>query len=130
MKRRSSPQNPKFAQSIALGGADADVISDGLLLDWKTTKKAGIVGRAEVLQLIGYSLAGSDDRHRISVVGISALRWRSRAVWDAGQLLSELSGVERSLTDWRGEFAKVCASVAVAGRSRLLRLQDELGSYG
>jgi hypothetical protein len=113
--------NPTFSQSIALGGADADLVCDGLLIDWKATKKTDVVGRSELWQLLGYAFADADDRHRIERVGISALRWRHRVVWPLDRLLVELAGgAVPGLADLRGEFANVLAPVA-ASRDELLR---------
>ncbi len=48
--------NPRFGKaSVIVGGADADVIIDGVLYDFKSTKKVGYVTN-EVCQLIGYSI--------------------------------------------------------------------------
>jgi hypothetical protein len=119
--------NPKFAQSIPLGGADADVICDGLLLDWKATKTPRIVGRHELWQLVGYVLADTDDRYGLDRAGISALRWRRRVVWPLDALLGALSGeATRPLSEWRSEFAAVVASVAVARDEQIRRLHKTL----
>ena len=72
---------PAFALSRDLGGADADIIADGLLLDVKATSMPGIVTRSEIWQLLGYALADTDDAYRITEVGVSALRWRPRWVY-------------------------------------------------
>lgn len=48
--------NPVFGKcSIAVGGADADIYIDGVLYDFKTTKRSGYVGK-DVQQLVGYYL--------------------------------------------------------------------------
>jgi hypothetical protein len=47
---------PGFALSGALGGADADLIADGLLLDFKATSMAGIVTRDELWQLDAHDI--------------------------------------------------------------------------
>ncbi|MGI9089668.1 MAG: hypothetical protein ACR2GG_01045, partial [Gemmatimonadaceae bacterium] len=46
-----------FVQSCALGGADADLIADGQLLELKTAAQTRIAGRFEFWQLLGYLLA-------------------------------------------------------------------------
>jgi hypothetical protein len=83
--------NPEFALTRALGGADADYIGDGLLLDWKASSPPGIVGRLELWQIIGYALADTDDDYEIRQVGISAVRWRARITWPLMDLLAKLS---------------------------------------
>ena len=99
--------NPVFALSGAVGGADADVISDGLLIDFKTGKGRSLISTIEIYQLIGYVLLDVDDSHRIRSIGIHALRWRSRWVIDLKELLCELSCQTRTLPDWRSMFASV-----------------------
>jgi hypothetical protein len=96
---------PTFAQSLALGGADADIIADGLLLDLKSTKQSRVVGAPELWQLVGYALADTNDKFGIDSCGIAALRWRSRVTLPSMDLLRDLSGVEQPLTEWRAEFA-------------------------
>lgn len=96
---------PNFAQSLALGGADADIIADGLLLDLKSTKQSRVVGARELWQLVGYALADTEDEYGIESCGIAALRWRTRATRPATDFLRDLSGTERPLADWRADFA-------------------------
>lgn len=67
---------PTFAQSKALGGADADIVCDGVLLDLKSTAQARITGRPELWQLLGYAFADTEDRYSIELAGVIALRWR------------------------------------------------------
>ncbi len=52
--------NPPFSLSWKLGGADADLILDGCLLDIKVTK-APAMRREVAYQLIGYLLADTND---------------------------------------------------------------------
>jgi hypothetical protein len=119
--------NPNFAQSIPLGGADADLIADGLLIDWKATKTPNIVGRDELWQLVGYAAADTPDSFSIRRVGIGALRWRRRVVWPLPDLLTELAeGPVAGLPELRREFAEVVAPVAATGRQLLRQRRAEL----
>lgn len=100
--------NPTFDQSRALGGADADLIVDGLLLDLKSSSTRRVVRRYELWQLLGYVLADSSDSYAIGEVGLSALRWRQRFVISVADLARELSGgLERELEVWREIFSAV-----------------------
>jgi hypothetical protein len=103
---------PTFAQSPMLGGADGDVVADGVLLDFKSTAGTRIVGRDELWQLVGYMLADTYDAHRIHSLSIAALRWRETAVWPPDIVLAALSGADRSVAEWREEFATVLADIA------------------
>lgn len=99
--------NPVFEQSIELGGADADMIAGGTLLDFKSRASAGIVGRLELWQLMGYAFADTQDYYKIDSVAISALRWRSRPTWQLVELLEALGAPDRPLSDWRLDFAAI-----------------------
>jgi hypothetical protein len=104
---------PTFAQSLALGGADADLIYDGTLVDLKSTFQARIVGRDEVWQLIGYLLADTDDSYSIARVGFAALRRRRSIFWVADDLIREVAdGQTRSTGQLREEFAALLAPLA------------------
>ena len=48
LPRRAVTRGPTFAGSADLGGADADFILDGLLLDCKSTTMPGKLGRDEI----------------------------------------------------------------------------------
>jgi hypothetical protein len=97
--------DPVFALSSALGGADADVIADGLLIDFKASRARSVIGATDVYQLVGYALADLDDWYRIRSVGIHALRWRTRWTISLEVLLRRLSGVDRPVPDWRERFS-------------------------
>lgn len=99
--------NPTFVLSDALGGADADLIADGLLVDFKATRDRSVLRSVDVYQLLGYVFADLVDDYDIRSVGISALRWRRSVRWPVDRLLHELSGQERSLAEWRERFAAV-----------------------
>jgi hypothetical protein len=83
---------PPFGLSRELGGADADVIADDLLLDFKATSTTRIAGRSELWQLAGYALADLEDEYGVRSVGISALRWRRRWTLPLDELLERLAG--------------------------------------
>jgi hypothetical protein len=112
---------PTFAQSGPLGGADADVIAGGMLLDLKATTQPGVVGRKELWQLLGYLLADTDDEYSIQRVGFAALRWRNTASWGTADYLRALGGGGRSLTDWRQDFAELLAALAASNRCQRSR---------
>jgi hypothetical protein len=99
--------NPTFALSRRLGGADADLVTDGTLWDYKGTRQTRILRREEIWQLVAYLLADLDDRFAIRAVGVSALRWRSRVRWDATDLLGQLTDQpadDVDLARWRSRF--------------------------
>jgi hypothetical protein len=104
---------PTFEQSIALGGADADLIYDGTLVDLKSTSQARVVGREELWQLLGYLFADSDDTYKVQRVGFAALRRRSMVFWPAQELIDALAGhPTEPLEHWRREFARLLRPLA------------------
>jgi hypothetical protein len=119
---------PTFAQSAPLGGADADLIYDGTLLDLKSTSMAGVLGRIDLWQLLGYLFADTDDAYRIRQVGFGALRRRRSILWRSQEMIDLLAGRPSSpVAHWRGEFAGLLAScesdrdtVVMRGRGRRL----------
>ena len=104
-KARQLHIGPRFAQSRALGGADADIIYGGRLIDFKSSAQATVIGRRDAWQLVGYLLADTPDRYRIREAGFAALRRRRAALWGAQELLDELSGRPAPrVADLRAEF--------------------------
>lgn len=71
--------NPTFALSGRLGGADADLILDGCLMDIKTTKRP-TMRREWGYQLLGYLLADTDNAHQVTRIGFYASQ-----PWSAGR---------------------------------------------
>jgi hypothetical protein len=103
--------NPTFALSRGVGGADADLVLDGCLIDIKCTVKPGLQ-QLWLLQLLGYLFLDSDDARHINGLGILLARQAVMARWPLGWLLDELTGSARpSLEAMRGEFAGVVATL-------------------
>ena len=114
-RARNLQIGPNFAQSLPLGGADADLIYDGVLIDLKSTAQARVVGREELWQLLGYLLADTDDEYEVAHLGFAALRRRRRLTWGSQDLLDALSGGHaRSLRELRADFAALLAPLRTA----------------
>lgn len=62
-------QNPTFAGSSLIGGADADFIASHCLWDIKTTIRAVVSGEW-IYQLLGYVLLDFEDEHHIREIGV------------------------------------------------------------
>jgi hypothetical protein len=109
--------DPSFALSGAVGGADADVIADGILIDFKTGKGRSLVSAKEIYQLIGYALLDIDDRYKITGVGIHALRWRTCSRRSVGTVAvnagSQAATTSRSI---RGAYVPVRAAEFIFAR--------------
>jgi hypothetical protein len=81
---------PVFAGSDDIGGADADYILGGLLLDCKATSNPRGLGREEIYQLAGYLLLDYDDHYAIDRVGFYLSRQGALITWDVGRFLHDL----------------------------------------
>ncbi len=102
--------NPEFARSRDLGGADADLVVDDLLVEVKTIKSARIERRF-AWQLLAYLLADTDDHCGIRSVAIyfarHGLLWR----YTVEEFLHRLAGRDVDLAAARADFADVCAEL-------------------
>jgi hypothetical protein len=113
---------PTFLQSGRLGGADADLIYDGTLLDLKSTGTSRVLGRIELWQLLGYLFADTDNAYHIRRVGFSALRRRRSIFWPSQELIDLLAGTPAPPVEyWRDEFAGLLASRAAEPATIIVR---------
>jgi hypothetical protein len=96
---------PTFPGSRDIGGADADFILGGLLLDCKATIHPRRLGRAEIYQLASYLLLDYDDRYGIDRVGLYLSRQGGLVVWSVADFLQRL-GATRSLAELRARLRK------------------------
>jgi hypothetical protein len=81
---------PMFAGTSDIGGADADFILDGLLLDCKATTDPRRLGREEIYQLAGYLLLDYDDHYGINRVGLYLSRQGGLITWSVQEFLNQL----------------------------------------
>lgn len=122
LQGRDHTCNPTFAQSHALGGADADLITDsGILIEFKSTSTTRTCSSIDLWQLCGYALADTDDQHEIAAVGLFALRWRTQTVWPLAYLLKALAGQRVDIADMRRRYAQLLAGE----RDRRCRVRNE-----
>ena len=104
--------NPTFDGSVDVGGADADLILDGCLVDIKTTvrrdlNKFGLW----VYQLLGYCLLDYSDQHRINGVGFYMSRQGVLLQWSLAEFLGILIGdVPPPIGDLRKRFQEAIRS--------------------
>lgn len=100
--------NPTFAGSGFVGGADADLIVDGCLIDLKSSKRASL-DPVDLRQLVGYILLDFDDEHAIRSVAIYKARYGLFFTWPLEVYLACLMGQNHvSLSDLRAEFHALC----------------------
>ncbi|MEX2983955.1 hypothetical protein [Streptomyces sp. C36] len=78
---------PVFDGSAHVGGADADFILDGTLIDCKATIRPQRLGRAEIYQLAGYLLLDYSDDYAIDTVGLYLSRQGALIDWTVPDFL-------------------------------------------
>jgi len=104
--------NPKFAGSNDVGGADADLIVDGCLIDIKTSI-APLIKADYLFQLAGYLLLDYTDKLHMNAVGIYMARQGLLFRWSINEFLRGLTGDEHaSLKDLRHEFQTLCRNAS------------------
>jgi hypothetical protein len=103
--------NPVFGRSdVALSGADADIILDGCLIDFKATINPKFE-RDWLYQILGYAFLDFEDSYRIHSVGLYMARQGALVQWPLATLLPELAGAPVTLDALRQEFrAKVAVT--------------------
>lgn len=104
---RPAVLNPTFDGSHDIGGADADLIVDGCLIDIKTTVKPR-VDPSWLYQLLGYVLLDYTDRYQIRAVALYLARQQRLLRWPLDAFLANLAGsVAPPLADVRARFQAV-----------------------
>jgi len=97
--------NPLFAGSGEIGGADADLIAAGCLIDVKTTVDPKFSKTRLLYQLLGYVLLDYEDAYRIRSVAIYLSRQALLVRWPLQPLVAMLVGGKApSLSELRGSF--------------------------
>jgi hypothetical protein len=122
LPRQKIVTGPAFAGSTDIGGADADFILGGLLLDCKATITPRKLGANEINQLAGYLLLDYDDEFGISRVGLYLSRQGAGIAWDVPKFL-ELLGAHESLPELRGQLRahlRACRAASPAARAALI----------
>jgi len=109
-----------FAGSGHVGGADADMIVGGLLVEWKVNlgdrrrdgRRRCALSLDTIHQLLGYLLLDYDDAFQIDALGVYAARYAYLVTWPLAQLLDELAGAPVDLACARADFRGVAEVTA------------------
>jgi hypothetical protein len=89
--------------------ADADIVVDGLLLDFKSTRHPHIFRKDVAWQLLGYLLLDTPDRYRIDTLGLYLTRSGVLATWPVEEYLDLLGACRRDLPVLRAVLAELLA---------------------
>lgn len=103
--------NPTFMGSGDVGGADADFVVDGCLIDIKTTKNPKIESNW-LYQIVGYLLLDYKDTLAMRSVGIYMARQGKLFRWSVDELLATLAQDSTvTLATLRKEFRALCQNL-------------------
>ncbi len=117
--------NPTFTGSTYVGGADADLIVDGCLLEIKTSVQNSL-DTAWLRQLVGYALLDYDDKYSIQSVGIYMARHGILLKWPIEEYLRLLAGDDDvSLISLRQELSKAIEQYGVIRSERIALVEKE-----
>ena len=116
LPRQAVTCGPVFTGSADIGGADADFILGGLLLDCKSTTLPGKLGRNEINQLAGYLLLDYRDEFGITRVGLYLSRQGATITWDVGEFLRLLGSAEQ-LPELRDQLSRYLTGCRATSRS-------------
>lgn len=117
---------PTFAGSVAIGGADADLIAGDVLVDVKAligrqTRAGGRRAqlRADtVYQILGYALLDDTDRYGVRRVAFYQARYGHLASWTLADLLDTLAGRPVDLAAARAGMREAIAAGNALDRAR------------
>jgi len=108
--KRKAYLNPTFDGSKDIGGADADLVVDGCLIDLKVVTQLHMDDY--ILQLLGYALLDYNDKYKIRDIALYLARHRMMLRWPLEELLSQLSdGEVQPLEDLRRQFKGVLSTL-------------------
>lgn len=99
--------NPTFDGSPDVGGADADLIVDGALIDIKTSKNQRIDAYF-IRELLGYTLLDYSDRYHIDSIGLYMSRQGILFKWSLDEVFGDLCpGPAPSIAEARARFQEL-----------------------
>ncbi|MGN5380469.1 hypothetical protein ACQ4WX_35095 [Streptomyces lasalocidi] len=112
---------PHFPGSHDVGGADADLIVDRVLIDIKATIQPGKIGRAELYQLVGYALLDYDDVYELESIALYLARTGTLVRWDLDETIA-LMGSPYGIGDLRDSLSTSLERDRRARRARFASL--------
>ena len=104
LKSKNAVLNPTFAGSSSLGGADAQLIVDGNLLDIRTTKSSKPFTVKNFWQQLAYVLLDWNDEYEIQTISWYYTRQKSYFSYEVNDMFTDLQST-------REEFKEVCKQI-------------------
>ena len=96
---------PPLAGSLDVGGADADLIADDLLVEFSSTRTPSQLGARDFYQVLGYAILDYGDRYGIRRLGFYLSRFGRLVTWTLEDMLA-LLGSRLPLGDLREQCAR------------------------
>jgi hypothetical protein len=87
--------------------ADADLIVDGTLIDFKSARHLRNFPKTTIYQLLSYTLLDYSDHHRIDSVGVYMTRGSALVTWPIEDYLALLGTRRRDLIELRAVFQRL-----------------------
>lgn len=103
---------PVFAGSAAVGGADADLILGGTVIEIKATRTPELRLR-DAQQVIGYALLDLDDTFELSRAALLSARFGQLVSWDLEDLLDQAGGI--TMAQMRSHLARAVDAAPPTG---------------
>lgn len=110
--------NPVFDGSADIGGADADLIVNGCLIDIKATVTPGLDSEI-VYQLFGYVMLDYSDRSAIDSAAFYLARQGVMVRWPLDEALAAMAGGRIDLARLRSDFKALLDTGVCRLRARL-----------
>lgn len=115
---------PVFAGSVAVGGADADLIAAGLLVELKTTlgnrhsdgSRSSGISKLELFQVVAYALLDFEDWYHIDELAVFNARYGHLESWPLDALVREMSAGALDTAAAKAELRSVVGSLPEAQR--------------
>ncbi|WP_406172024.1 hypothetical protein OIE52_50300 [Streptomyces canus] len=127
LRARTRPEDCVGGPTFAGGQitADADLVVDGLLLDFKSARRPlAEMSQRTAWQLTGYLLLDAADRYRIDTV-VYLSRSGVLASWPVDDFLALLGACRRDLTELRGVFGELLAGCRGQADARYFGTEEE-----
>ncbi|MBK3570971.1 hypothetical protein [Streptomyces sp. MBT62] len=128
LRARTGPEDcvggPTFAGAQIT--ADADIVVDGLLLDFKSARHPlAEMSRRTAWQLTCYLLLDVADQYQVDTVGLYLSRTGVLTSWPVDDFLALLGACRRDLTELRGVFAELLAGCRGQADARYFGTTEE-----
>lgn len=116
---------PTFEGSTAIHGADADLLVDETLIEFKCTKGPSTIPLTTIWQILGYPLLDYSDEHAISHVALYHCRAATLVRWPIDQYL-RLLACDTDLPMLRAEARRLCDATDSYYRPQTTEQRDQL----